>query len=389
MAWHVPPSQTTTETLLAGDDVFVGGIIAITVENGFGIRGAFSGHHALIYGVVANASNGSPTIFLGTNGVTDSGHVVEVKAGGHVENLGTSIAVDIEGFNSSLVNAGLISSPFGYGVWMAGGGAMTASTLNNTGIIEGGVVGVEHDGSETLILTNSGTIKAGNVAFLGGSNAIDYIANSGWMVGSVFLGGGNDIYSGASGRLIGKLFAGAGNDMAVGGIDNDWFEGGTENDSLAGNGGGDRLLGEAGNDVLNGGLGNDILDGGIGNDTLFGGAGKDTLTGGANIDYFVFNTALNAVTNLDRVTDFSHADDTFRLENAVFTKLGAGAGVHQLNPAFFRAGIKALDGNDYIVYNKASGVLSYDNDGNGAHVAIAFAVLISKPVLAANDFVVI
>jgi hypothetical protein len=36
-----------------------------------------------------------------------------------------------------------------------------------------------------------------------------------------------------------------------------------------------------------------------------------------------------------------------------------------------------------------NGVLSYDNDGNGPHAAIVFAVLNNKPVLAANDFVVI
>jgi hypothetical protein len=203
----------------------------------------------------------------------------------------------------------------------------------------------------------------------------------------VLLGGGNDIYSGASGRLIGKLLAGAGNDMAVGGIDNDWFEGGLHGDALTGNGGNDRLLGQAGNDVLNGGLGNDILDGGTGNDTLFGGPGKDDLTGGLNNDFFVFKTALNASTNRDAVRDFSHADDTFRLENAIFTKLGAG--VHGLSAAFFRAGTKALDGNDYIVYNKATGLLSYDNDGNCAHAPIAFAILTNKPVIAANDFVVI
>ena len=83
--------------------------------------------------------------------------------------------------------------------------------------------------------------------------------------------------------------------------------------------------------TLNGGLGNDILDGGIGNDKLFGGAGNDRLTGGANADAFVFNTALNASTNRDAITDFSHVDDTFHLENAIFTKLGAG--VHALNPA--------------------------------------------------------
>ena len=93
-----------------------------------------------------------------------------------------------------------------------------------------------------------------------------------------------------------------------------------------------------------------MLDGGINNDTLFGGAGIDTLTGGANNDFFVFNTALNASTNRDTITDFNHVADTFQLENAVFTKLGAG--VHALNPAFFRAGVKALDANDYIIYNK-------------------------------------
>ena len=71
----------------------------------------------------------------------------------------------------------------------------------------------------------------------------------------------------------------------------------------------------------------------------------------------------------------------------MFTRLGAG--VHALNPGFFHAGVKAADANDYIVYNKATGILSYDNDGNGAHAAIAFAILTNKPVLAANDFQVI
>jgi len=98
MAWHIPPSQTTTETLLVdGDDVFIGGNIAITVEAGFGIRGTFSGHHAMIYGLVANAS--SATISLGTSYSSDSGHVVDVKAGGHVQHLGTSLAVYVQGFN--------------------------------------------------------------------------------------------------------------------------------------------------------------------------------------------------------------------------------------------------------------------------------------------------
>src|SRR6185369_16984549 len=89
------------------------------------------------------------------------------------------------------------------------------------------------------------------------------------------------------------------------------------------------VFGEAGVDTLTGGLRADFLDGGAGNDKLFGGAGSDHLTGGSNNDVFVFNTALSA-TNRDTVADFNHVNDTFQLENAIFTKLGAG--VHALNP---------------------------------------------------------
>jgi Ca2+-binding RTX toxin-like protein len=156
---------------------------------------------------------------------------------------------------------------------------------------------------------------------------------------------------------------------------------------MTGNNAANTLSGGIGNDTLSGGLGNDRLFGEAGNDRLIGGAGVDSMTGGVGNDIFVFNTALNAATNRDVIADFNHVADTFQLENAIFTKLGAG--VHALNPAFFRAGAKALDGNDYIVYNKVNGVLSYDNDGNGAHAAIAFATLTNKPVLAANDFQVI
>jgi Ca2+-binding RTX toxin-like protein len=147
------------------------------------------------------------------------------------------------------------------------------------------------------------------------------------------------------------------------------------------------IIGNTAANTLNGGLGNDTVNGSFGGDTLFGGAGNDRLTGGTGNDFFVFNTALNAVTNRDVITDFDHVADTFRLENAIFTKLGAG--VHALDPLFFRAGAAAADTNDYIVYNKATGVLSYDPNGNAAGGAIAFAVLANKPVLAANDFLVI
>jgi serralysin len=140
---------------------------------------------------------------------------------------------------------------------------------------------------------------------------------------------------------------------------------------------------------LTGGSGNDTLTGGAGADKLNGGLGNDILTGGAGNDAFMFTTAPNAATNRDTITDFANAtgnNDIIHLDNAVFTKLGvAGA----LNGAFFRAGTAALDANDYVVYNKTTGILSYDSNGNAAGGAIQVAVLTTKPVLTAADFAVI
>jgi Ca2+-binding RTX toxin-like protein len=53
------------------------------------------------------------------------------------------------------------------------------------------------------------------------------------------------------------------------------------------------------------------------NDVLNGGFGSYVLTGGVGREAFVFNTALGP-TNLDQVSDFSAADDTVRLDSAVF-----------------------------------------------------------------------
>ena len=144
------------------------------------------------------------------------------------------------------------------------------------------------------------------------------------------------------------------------------------------------LDGRGGVDNLLGGAGADRLVGGAGNDTLNGGLRNDVLTGGLNNDLFVFNTALAG--NKDTITDYYAPQDTFRLENAIFTRLGAG--VHALNPLFFKAGA-ATDANDYILYNKASGALFYDVNGNGAGGAIQFALLTNHPTLTAADFYVI
>ena len=153
--------------------------------------------------------------------------------------------------------------------------------------------------------------------------------------------------------------------------------GGNGNDSLVGNGTANSLRGGAGNDTVSGGAGNDALS---------GETGKDTVTGGAGKDAFIFNTALSAATNIDRITDFSVADDTIRLENAVFTALKA---IGTLAASAFCVGAAARDADDRIIYNKTTGALTYDANGKAAGGAVQFATLGTGPALTNADFAVV
>jgi Ca2+-binding RTX toxin-like protein len=134
----------------------------------------------------------------------------------------------------------------------------------------------------------------------------------------------------------------------------------------------------------------DKLAGGEGNDKLYGKAGKDVLTGAGGQDIFVFDTRPNTKTNLDRISDFSVAEDTIWLSDSVFKKLGKGteASPAKLKKAFFKMG-KAKDKNDYLVYNKKTGMLSYDADGSGTAKAVEIAKLARNLKLTQDDFFIV
>ena len=68
-----------------------------------------------------------------------------------------------------------------------------------------------------------------------------------------------------------------------------------------------------------------IVRGNAGNSVIAGGDGNDCLTGLGGQDRFLFNTALNAATNVDVVTDFNVADDTILLDQDIFSS-GLGLG---------------------------------------------------------------
>lgn len=163
------------------------------------------------------------------------------------------------------------------------------------------------------------------------------------------------------------------------------------NDLVTGSSGADMLLGYAGADTLIGGAGADVLRGGAANDLLRGGTGNDTLTGDAGADVFRFDSATS--TNLDKITDFNAAvqHDKIQLENSIFAKLAAGT----LGTANYVEGTSAVDGNDYVIYDPASGKLYYDADGSGAGAKVQLATLWSSATahpsasqIAATDFLI-
>lgn len=148
------------------------------------------------------------------------------------------------------------------------------------------------------------------------------------------------------------------------------------------------LTGNSGNNTLNGAAGNDILSGGGGNDTLYGGSGNDTLTGGSGADIFVLNSEPSASTNVDSLTDFSTADDTIWLENAIFTKIGTHGAL--ASSAFVKntTGLATTD-SQRLIYETDTGELYYDSNGRAAGGSVLIAVLDPNLALTYKDFWII
>jgi Ca2+-binding RTX toxin-like protein len=346
---------------------------------------------------------------------------------GNVENLTLTGALAIDGIGNDLDNV-LIGNP-------------AANQLNGDAgndILDGGAgndILIGWDGADTLIggsgddsyfVENTSDVVIENL-----NEGIDKISSSVTytlpvnvenltLTGALAINGnGNDLTN----KLIGnsaanQLTGGSGNDTLDGKAGIDTMLGGLGNDSYVVDNTGDVVtenfaegtdkvsskvtytlpanvenltltgtlaIDGTGNDQANkitGNSGNNQLNGGAGNDTLNGGSGADTLTGGAGKDIFKFTTA----GHVDTITDFIVADDTIQLENAVFTALTTTG---TLAASQFRIGTKALDANDYIIYDNAAGKLLYDADGNGAGAAVQIAIIGAGLSMGNADIVVI
>jgi Ca2+-binding RTX toxin-like protein len=240
----------------------------------------------------------------------------------------------------------------------------------------------------SLANTITGNAAANTLSSLGGNDTLDGGAGADTLVG----GTGNDIYLvDNSGDVIAEATA-SGTDTVKASVTHT-LAANVEKLTLTGaaaiNGTGNDLAniitGNAAANVLSGGAGADQLKAGGGNDTLFGGEGSDTLTGSAGSDKFMFDAALNATTNVDRIVDFSVVNDTIGLDMSYFTQLSAGT----LSASAFHTGTAAHDADDRVIYDKAAGKLYYDADGNGVGAAVLFATLGAGLALTNADFLVV
>lgn len=262
-----------------------------------------------------------------------------------------------------------------------------------TGGTQGDAAGDIYTGIEGLIGSSFGDVFTGNGA-------------------AILMGGrGNDVYH-ANGRDSVREAAGEGRDIVVSrgsftlGSDAEIevlklsgvssrtaanLTGSNTANEIFGHAGANTLKGQGGDDVLKASSGNDRLYGGLGNDTLYGGAGSDILVGNGGRDIFVFDTAPNQKSNLDRIVDFNPVHDTIWLDNKVFTKLGSGSlsKPTKLKSDMFVKGTKAQDREDRIIYDRKTGALYYDADGTGSKAQVKIATLSKNLKLTYHDFFVI
>ncbi len=323
-------------------------------------------------------------------------------------------------------NGSVVAIAYGVSIENARGGT-GADTLKGTSaanVLDGGAGADTLEGGpgdDTYIVDNRGD----RIVELDGQGSDSVHATLSWSLGAhlehlallgtnTFSATGNSQANTLTGNAAGNILdGGSGADMFIGGAGNDTFIVDNANDVIQETGAdtsdtvrswvdwtlGDLLenlillgtkplngSGNALNNTLTGNGGANVLNGGDGDDWLDGASGNDTLTGGAGSDTFAFTTPLNALRNVDTITDFVSGVDKIQLSSAVFKEMGFSGSPG--SDAFFHAGGTAHDADDRILYDQAVGSLYYDADGAGVLAAVQFAVLSGTPWLVYTDFTV-
>ncbi|WP_395646401.1 FG-GAP-like repeat-containing protein [Terricaulis sp.] len=345
------------------------GIYTWTVDADFTNTGDFYVGAAAAYG-----------IFFANGGVVINEGDFIVEANGQA----VGIRMEREGY---VVNSGLIQATgsFSYGIRMAEAYYTTAPNITNSGTITATVaIHADVNGSlnPSIYLLNTATgVVNGDIEF-GPLN--DKIENAGVINGDVFMDLGNDIMDTSGGRIVGWVYLGEGNDQFTGGAYASQMRAGTGDDIVVGGSGGEEFYGESGADniqgnggadYISGGSAPDTLSGGDGDDVIDGGTGTDTIAGGLGFDAASYETATGAVTvslmlqGSAQNTGAAGADTLTGIEDLIGstfndTLTGDGAG----NFLYGLAGADTLNGGggiDVAFYDGASSGASWHRNPDG------------------------
>ena len=252
------------------------------------------------------------------------------------------------------------------------------------------------DGNDAVFAASTYTLPANveNLTLLEGGN---YDAGGNSLPNLITGNSGNNVLSG-----------GLGADTLVGGLGDDTYVLSDALDTILDAGGIDtirssqsitlqagmeraELIGLGDNSAL-GNAADNTLVGNAGNNNLEGGAGVDTLTGGAGGDGFsiAYNGAGKAA---DTVTDFKSGEDLLMIDLTSFGIDPVAIGIKfsgsvAADSLVQGAGAKALDLNDYFLFDTAQQMLFIDPDGSGPKAAMFAAYLPGAGKLVADDLYV-
>jgi serralysin len=337
------------------------------------------------------------TDLLQLRGVSTNVAAATLVLGANIENLNAAATgTSLLNFTGNLLN-----------------NAMTGNAANN--VLDGGAgtdTLVGGLGNDTYVVDNAGDVVTENV-----DEGIDTVQVAIATAGGTYVLGANIENATLTNAVAFNLTGNALDNVLVGNAAANVLSGGVGNDVLDGGAGIDTLIGGLGNDTYvlsdlldtiidsggidtirtslsvtlqNGmerveliGLGDvsaignaadNTLIGNPGNNYLEGGAGVDILTGGAGGDGF-FIAFNGADQSPDTVTDFKSGEDLLMLDLASFginpQALGiTSSGMVGADTFVQGAGARALDPNDYFIFDTAQQILYIDPDGSGPQLAL-------------------
>jgi len=279
----------------------------VAQDIGFGVTGSFSVSALSTLEVLGNFQNSGRVDLLGSMII---GQTADIDVALKGNNAALRVQGDMTGLVTTDAGSGLTR------IIVDGGGELTADPVNNISLF---VIDADSTGTDSVVVTNSGTITGlvflsagndtitnnsggvinGSVALNGGGNAL---TNRGQITGDVT--GGNDadilVLSHNSG-ILGGINLNDGNDS----VGTSGF--GAGNITVTGpiflGGGDDSFSGSFSSAAFNvdGNEGDDTITGSQAGDRLSGGTGTNTISGLGGGDTFVFNVESGSTT----ITDFS------------------------------------------------------------------------------------